>query len=111
MDSSRLAANEALFREVNERVKETSLRLDSADVEQAPRYLEFLCECDDARCTDHVEVTLEEYEEIRSESKQFVVRPSHQDGGIEDAVWSSERFVVVEKEVAQELLEATDPRA
>jgi hypothetical protein len=39
------------------------------------------------------------------------VRPGHQDGGIEVAVWSSERFVVVEKEVAQELLEATDPRA
>jgi len=96
---------------VNERIKETSLRLDAPDAEQALRYLEVLCECADPRCTDQVELTLEEYEEIRSESTHFVVRPGHQNGGIEDAVWSSERFVVVEKEVAQELLEATDPRA
>jgi len=110
LNPSRLAANEALFRDVNERIKETSLRLD-APVEEAPRYLEFLCECADTRCTDKVKLTLEEYEEIRRESTHFVVRAGHQKGGIEDAVWSSERFLVVEKEVAQELLEATDPRA
>jgi hypothetical protein len=96
---------------VNERLKETSLRFDAPDVEQTSRYLEFLCECDNARCTDRVEVTPEEYEEVRRESTHFLVRPGHEDGGIESAVWSSERFVVVEKEVAQELLEVTDPRA
>jgi hypothetical protein len=95
---------------VNERIKETSLRL-GPPVEEVPRYLDFLCECSDTRCTEKVEVTLEEYEEIRSESTHFVVRPGHQNGRVEDGVWSSERFVVVEKEVAQELLEATDPRA
>jgi len=95
---------------VNERIKETSLRLEAQDVEQAPRYLEFLCECADPGCTETVEVTLEEYEEIRSESTHFVVRPGHENGAIEDAAWTSERFVVVEKEVAEEFLEATDPR-
>ena len=96
---------------MNERIKETTLRLEASDLEQAPRYLEFLCECADPRCTDHVEVTPEEYEEIRSEPTQFVIRPGHENGAIEDTVWSCERFVVVEKEVAQDFLEATDPRA
>lgn len=97
---------------MNERIKETSLRLEAPDLEQPPRYIEFLCECADPDCTDRVAVTLQEYEEIRSESTHFLVRPGHQNGAIEDAAWSSsERFVVVEKEVAQELLEASDPRA
>jgi hypothetical protein len=111
LNPSRLAANEALFRDVNERIKETSLRIDAAAVEEAGRYLEFLCECADVRCRDHLEVTLEEYEEVRSESTHFLVRPGHQNGGIESTVWSSQRFVVVEKVVAEDFLEATDPRA
>ena len=111
MNPSRLAANEALFRDVNERIKETSLSIDGPDVEETSRYLEFLCECADARCRDHVQVTLEEYEEVRSESTNFLVRPGHENGGIESIVWSSQRFVVVEKVVAEDFLEATDPRA
>ena len=52
----RLARNEALFREVNERVREVGERagLDMID---------FICECGDAGCTAAVSLTESEYEQ------------------------------------------------
>ena len=108
MDLSRLAANEALFRDVNERIKETSAGL-GAHVEGS-RYMEFLCECSELQCDERVELTLQEYEEVRLEATHFLVRPGHENGRVEAVVWSTERFAVVEKDVARELLEVTDPR-
>ena len=73
--------------------------------------MEFVCECSEMNCRDQVKLTLEEYEEIRRESTHFAVRPGHENGEVESAVWSTDRFIVVEKEVAEVLLEATDPRS
>ena len=56
----RLTRNEALFREVNERVEEVGERagLDMID---------FICECGDADCTAAISLTESEYEQIRAE--------------------------------------------
>jgi len=55
-------------------------------------------------------VTSEEYEEIRGESTHFALKAGHENGSIEKTVWDTGRFVVVEKVVAEDLLERTDPR-
>ena len=70
-----------------------------------------MCECASTDCVDHVELTTEEYEEVRSEPTHFAVLSGHEKPGIETVAWRTDRFVVVEKLVAHDLLEATDPRA
>jgi hypothetical protein len=107
---NKLAANEALFREVNERIWEADKRLPDPGQEPA-RYLQILCECADPECLEHVDLTREEYEEIREEPTHFALRAGHENGSLEKTVWETERFVVVEKFAAEELLERTDPRS
>jgi hypothetical protein len=97
--------NEALFREVNERIEDVSTMLDRDDE------MEFLCECDDPECLEKVRATHAEYEAIRAVPTHFVVVPGHEDPGVEHVVRHTERFLVVEKEgqAAHEAQE-DDPR-
>src|SRR5688500_12085016 len=67
----RIARNEALFREVNERVEH--LQKGWAPVSE----IEFICECADDTCTAHLSMTVAEYEAIREQSAQFVVLAEH----------------------------------
>ena len=92
----RVARNESLFREVNERIKEAH------EEEATGSESEFLCECGDPECTEPVSLTLREYEEVRREPTHFAVRPGHEDPEVEKVVAWSERFAVVAK---------TDPQA
>jgi hypothetical protein len=98
--------NEALFREVNERIEGVSSTLVPGD-----EPMEFLCECDNRDCVEKVSATAAEYEAIRAVETQFVVLPGHEDPGVEHVVLQSERFLVVEKEgeAAHEAQES-DPR-
>jgi hypothetical protein len=98
--------NEALFREVNERIEDVSTTLAPDDVP-----MEFLCECDDPDCVEKVSATRAEYETIRAVATHFVVLPGHEDPSVERVVQKTERFLVVEKEgrAAREAQE-DDPR-
>jgi hypothetical protein len=92
-DRSRVAKNEILFREVNERIRELGDRfgLPVADT------MDFLCECSRRSCAGSVALTLEEYEQVRSTDTHFFVLPGHVDPEIERVVRANDRFVVVEK--------------
>ena len=69
-----MAKNQAVFREVNERIRELSLRLRS----DAPTDLiSFVCECSASDCHATVELTLAEFERVRSEPAQFVAAVDH----------------------------------
>ena len=101
----RLARNEALFREVNERVKEFS-------GDSGLEFTEFICECGDADCTETVPLTRAEYEQLRADPVLFAVVPGHSIPDIEDVVSEGERFDVVRKhEREQAIARATDPRS
>ena len=103
----RLAVNEALFRQVNERLKEVSELLGTAD--SGP---EFVCECADEDCTERVRLSLGEYERLRANPRFFVVRTGHEEERIERVVSDRGRYCVVEKVGAPgELAEDTDPRS
>jgi hypothetical protein len=91
----RLAMNEALFREVNERIREIS---DTFGREDAT--YDFLCECSDPSCTKKVVLTRAEYERVRADSTRFVVAKGHAMPEIEAVVEQAEDHVVVEKEGA-----------
>jgi hypothetical protein len=91
----RLAINEALFREVNERIREISDGFGPGD-----ETYDFLCECSDAACTQRVVLTRAEYEEVRSAPTRFVVAKGHVLPEIEAVVERAKDHVVVEKEGA-----------
>jgi hypothetical protein len=73
------------------------------------RYLEFLCECGHVECVEHIELTREEYEEVRAEPTHFVLMPGHENGSVERVIAETKRFVVVEKLAPVETTDAPAP--
>jgi hypothetical protein len=102
----RVARNEALFRQVNERIEEINQKL-SDDT-----YSDFLCECGDEDCTAPVSLTITEYERVRSDPTHFVITNGHQVPDVERVVETNERYSVVEKFAgeAERIAVDTDPR-
>jgi len=87
----RVARNETLFREVNERIRQVNAGV--ATEEEA----DFLCECGDDSCTQPIALTPREYEQVRLDATHFVVAPGHVVADIERVVEKNARFAVVEK--------------
>jgi hypothetical protein len=106
----RLAKNESIFREINERTRSLQERFGPEDPTTA--FEEFLCECGDQLCVERVKLTVREYESVREESTQFVIRPGHSIPRIERVVMENERYVVVVKVGdAAEIAVDLDPRS
>jgi hypothetical protein len=98
----RLAENEALVREVNERVGDVAASWYEADEKVA-----FVCECSLDDCAERIQLTMREYERVRSSPTWFAVLPSHLVAEIERPVETIDEVLVVEKlgpgrEVAEE---------
>lgn len=103
----RIAENESLFRDINDRLGRDLQRL-GAD----PGPVEFVCECGMVDCADPVTLSAAEYERVRSDALLFAVVPGHELPDVEDVVESNERFAVVRKgPESQPLVEQTDPRS
>jgi hypothetical protein len=105
MDSrtERVVKNEAVFREVNERINEV--------VRDATA--EYHCECGHATCTETIPMTVADYEDMRTDSTCFAVLPGHEIPDLEDVVKRSDGFFVVRKEpgAPAELAAKLDPRS
>jgi hypothetical protein len=103
----RQASNEALFREINERIA----ALGKYGEAWSPDGTEFLCECGEkGGCGQRVRVPIEVYERVRSQDDRFVVRPGHETPELEHAVEWTDEYVVVDKIPAVEPFVADDPR-
>jgi hypothetical protein len=89
--AQRVARNETLFREVNERIREVAVPATPGEPS------DFLCECGSRECTDPIPLTLAQYEEVRGDPTRFVVAPGHVVTDVEDVVASGEGFAIVEK--------------
>ena len=99
--------NQALFREVNERVAELN-----ADEAPLDKQWQFICECANPDCLTMVTLTGDEYRQVRSEPTYFFVAPGHVAGEVEIVVADLGRFVIVDKQgKAADVAVATDPRA
>ena len=98
-----VALNETTFREVNEGIE--------AGRSERQGLVPFVCECGEVGCNEIVEVSLREYEVVRSGSRCFLVSPGH--GAAFDELSSEgDRFAVVRKPEGPlgELADRTDPR-
>jgi hypothetical protein len=104
----RAARNEALFRQVNERVKDVSDAFAAID----PSPIDFMCECGTDTCTEPVSLTLSEYEQVRSVPTHFFVLPTHVLPDVEVVVREGDGYVVVEKLPGErDIALETDPRS
>ena len=102
---TRNAKIQALYREVNERIAAISGDWNVPT-------LELLCECGTAGCAERVSVTHADYELLRSRPTHFVLRPGHQDPGVEDVIKSEHDYLIVANHgAAADIARSTDPRA
>jgi hypothetical protein len=101
----RLARNEAMFREANERAKAWEERHREVEVEL------YFCECADPECRERVSLDKSEYERIRSDARHFVIVPGHEVQDVETVIEENEGWAIIEKapEVT-DIVEARDPR-
>lgn len=98
----RLALNEAMFREINERLETRSGPHGPGDP------LTILCECASPQCAARIELTDEEYRAVRADPRQFAVLPGHEYLELEEVVGRNDRYEVVRKTSdAGDIAEAT----
>lgn len=86
----RVGRNEAIFREVNERIVETNYELDVLR-------LSIVCECAEAGCVEEIRIGAEDYRRAREEAAVFIVIPDHALPAVEDVVFAGDGFVFVRK--------------
>lgn len=103
----RIGLNEAVFREVNERIEDLAERFDLKT-----QSLDLICECGDAACVERISMTPADYEQIRSEAHQFAVYPGHENPDVESVVARLKGYDIVRKDrgVPAQIAEQTDPR-
>jgi hypothetical protein len=108
--AARAARNQALYRAVNERVKELNEAFDAL----VPLG-DWICECANEECFEPIAMTHEEYEAVRaSGGKRFFVKPAddHVYPEAEIVTERYERYWIVEKiGVAGKLAKRKDPRS
>jgi hypothetical protein len=103
----RIARNEAMFREANERAKAWEERHGpDSEVEL------YFCECANPDCREKISLREADYERVRSDSRRFVIVPGHELPDVETVIERNEGWAIVEKtpEVTR-TVEALDPRS
>ena len=87
----RVGVNEALFREVNERIDQLHDDLGGASA------FEIVCECGDASCIQRFTIENGAYQALRRHSRRFAVVPGHEQPDVERTVEERGTYLVVEK--------------
>jgi hypothetical protein len=97
------ARNQALMREVNERIEALA---------ETAGEMEILCECADIECSETIQVSVAEYERARSSPTRFPVVVGHDFPEFEDVAEVSDGYAVVQKKgAAAEEATRLDPRS
>ena len=90
----RLGVNEAIFREVNERLEGLAKHF-GRDQEES---LDLVCECRQATCIQRIAMPRAEYEALRAEDTHFALYPGHAEPEIERVISSHAGYEIVAKE-------------
>lgn len=89
----RLGLNEAVFREVNERIEGISKLFRWGKREP----LDLVCECSNATCVRRIEMSQADYQALRSDETHFALYPGHADAEIEEVIASHAGYEIVAK--------------
>jgi 5-bromo-4-chloroindolyl phosphate hydrolysis protein len=103
---TRIAKNEALFREVNEQID----ALNDAGPQVA--VIPVVCECGSTACSEVINIGRASYEAVRADPATFLIKPGHEFDDVETVVEVHAEYAVVAKKPGkpQQVAEASDPR-
>ena len=90
----RLGLNEAIFREVNERLEGVAHHFGLGPAES----LDLVCECRKASCVERISISRDEYEAVRADDTHFVLYPGHAELDVERVISSRQGYEIVAKE-------------
>jgi hypothetical protein len=104
---ARIAMNEAVFRDVNERINDVAQSFDLG-----PQPLDLICECGNAECVKRIRLTKQEYEEVRADPRHFAVAPGHAAPDVDEVIARRDGYDVVSKNEGEpeKIARETDPR-
>lgn len=105
LSEKKLAENEVIFRQANEKVQKglKELRDMAATNGQTGLYsykdtpLHYYCECADEDCRQRIVMTSSKYNELHQNSSQFILLPGHEIPSIERIMVREQDYIVVEK--------------
>jgi hypothetical protein len=95
--AARIAENEVVLREVNERIAEKTSDLEARGLAGNDETSQYLCSCGRPDCEESVKLTLAEFEAAHARSDQFVIAPGHEVPWIEEVVAEHDGYAVVRK--------------
>lgn len=101
----RLAENEVLFRQYNERVQKgfDDLQKIANEDGQTPHLhnddipLYFYCECSDENCHERIQLKSSRYNEIHQNRRRFIIKCGHETQTIEKIIEKEPNFCIIEK--------------
>ena len=101
--AERIAKNEAIFREANERIRDAA----NGDM------VAFVCECGQQTCNAPVRLSLDDHRRVREKGAWFFTLPGHDFPGLEKIVELHPAYQIVEKlgpgrTIAEGMRSATD---
>lgn len=104
----RIGQNEALYRQVNERIED----LNETFAANTDGVFTIVCECGDLECMERMAVPRVVYEQTRTNPVHFIVKPGHDAQDVEHVVESHGDYAILEKKpgAAQRIAEETDTR-
>ena len=107
--TARIGRNEAIFREVNERIDDLNRGMASV----SDGMLHIVCECGNRDCVEQLAVTPDEYEQVRKDPTHFIVKRGHEIPDTVDVVAERDTYLVVRQRpgLAGEIARQTDPRS
>ena len=105
--ATRMGKNEALFRQVNERIEQLNQSLATLT-----DTFEVVCECSDSGCVTQISIASDAYERVRIDATLFIVAPGHENSEVEDIIETQSVYHVVRKHAGlpARIAEKTDPR-
>src|SRR5215210_7838750 len=92
----RLGRNEALFREINERLEGLNETFSAVS-----ERIEVVCECGQSSCIERFSMSVREYEALRRDPTTFAIRPGHEIADVETVVERGAEYVVVRKHAGE----------
>jgi hypothetical protein len=88
----RIGRNEDLFRKVNDQIEGVNEAFGTIT-----GTMSLLCECGELDCLEQIELTLDEYRELRADPTRFAVKPGHEIPDVEQIVERRPGYFVVAK--------------
>lgn len=102
----RIAVNEGLFRNANERTAQWE------EVQESDEPVLFVCECANPDCRRRISLSKEDYERVRQSSRHFAVVDGHVSADAETVIEDNGDWLTIEKhEDVAETVRSMDQRA